>query len=244
MRRAFLSLLLLAGCDAVPTAEAAVRPSPAAAPVESPAERMVFPAPDRPVADIASGNWSDEATRDNGGEAADVVRRLGIRAGMHVADIGAGSGYYTIRLSPVVGPAGRVYANDIIPDYLARLKRRAADVGLANVQFVLGDSGDTNLPDQSVDLALMVHMYHEIGDPFGLLWRLQDDLKPGGRVAIMDSDRPTSRHGTPPGLLRCELEAVGYRQIGFSRLENGSYLAVFQPAFRPDPGSIRPCKPG
>ena len=239
-----LPIFLLAGCDAVPSAEAAVRSTPAvdARQQEKAPLGPLFPAPDRPVADIASASWSDETTRDNVGEAADIVRRLGIRPGLHVADIGAGSGYYAVRLSPVVGPAGRIYANDIIPDYLARLKRRAAQAGLSNIEFVLGDQGNANLPQQSVDLALMVHMYHEIADPFALLWHLQDDLKPGGRVAIIDSDRPTSRHGTPPSLLRCELAAVGYRQIGFSRLDNGSYLAVFQPAFRPDPAAIRPCK--
>ncbi|WP_235890308.1 class I SAM-dependent methyltransferase [Sandaracinobacter neustonicus] len=201
-----------------------------------------FPAPDRPVASIASATWSDEDARDNDGEAEDVIRRLGIRPGMHIADIGAGSGYYTIRLSPVVGLTGRIVANDIIPDYLARLRKRSADKGLTNVDFTLGDAGDANLASQSVDLALMAHMYHEISEPFALLWRLQDDLKPGGRLAILDSDRPTARHGTPPALLRCELAAAGYQQIAFNRLENGRYLTVFQPTFRPDPGTIRPCK--
>jgi SAM-dependent methyltransferase len=244
MRRSLLPILLLAGCDAVPAAQADVPPAPVVGvrQMEKKLPGLRFPAPERPVADIASGSWSDEATRDNAGEAADLIRRLGIVPGLHVADIGAGSGYYAVRLSPVVGPTGRIYANDIIPDYLARLKRRAEQSGLSNIEFVLGDQGNANLQQQSVDLALMVHMYHEIADPFGLLWHLQDDLKPGGRVAIVDSDRPTSRHGTPPALLRCELAAAGYRQIEFSRLDNGSYLAVFQPVFRPDPPAIRPCK--
>ena len=242
MWRAVPLLLLLVACDAPPATHALLEPGSPASDAQFPVPEPLFPAPDRPVAGLASGTWSDEDSRDDGGEAADVVRRLGIRPGMTVADIGAGSGYYTVRLSPVVGPKGRVIANDIIPDYLARLRKRAQAEGLSNIEFTLGDAGDANLAKQSVDLALMAHMYHEISEPFALLWRLQDDLKPGARLAIMDSDRPTSRHGTPPALLRCELAAVGYRQISFNRLENGSYLAVFQPAFRPDPAAIRPCR--
>jgi ubiquinone/menaquinone biosynthesis C-methylase UbiE len=202
----------------------------------------VFPAPDRPVADIVSAAWSDEQSRDNGGEAQKVFRLLGVRSGLAVADIGAGSGYYTSRLAPAVGPTGVVYANDIIPDYLGRLRRRMEAEGHSNVRFVLGDAGNANLPSGSVDLALMVHMYHEISDPFGLLWHLHEDLRPGGRVAIIDANRPTGRHGTPPALLRCELAAAGFRQLSWDRLENGSYLAVFTPETRPEPAAIKPCR--
>jgi predicted methyltransferase len=239
---ALLCAVLLAGCDlsaAQPVAE--VPTSPPGRTVKEPIG-PVFPAPDRPVADIVSAAWSDEQSRDNGGEAADVFRLLGVKPGMAIADIGAGSGYYTSRLAPAVQPGGVIYANDIIPDYLARLRRRMEAEGHGNVRFVLGDAGNANLDPSSVDIAMMVHMYHEIADPFGLLWHLHEDLKPGGRVAIIDANRPTARHGTPPALLKCELEAVGYRQIAFSKLENGSYLAVFTPTVRPEPAAIRSCK--
>jgi SAM-dependent methyltransferase len=246
--RATLLALLLAACDAAPA------PSP-----EAPAARagtaapqsQRFPVPDRPVADIVSDRWSDEDSRDNEGEFADVVRLLGIRAGQTVADIGAGSGYYTVRLAPVVGPTGMIYANDIIPDYLNRLKARVARQKLDNVELILGDPGNPRLPPASTDVALMVHMYHEIEDPFGLLWHLHESLRPGapgpdgrttrGKVAIIDADRPTASHGTPPALLECELQAVGYRQIAFHPLR-GNYLAVFEPVARPEPGSIKPCR--
>ncbi|MGL6042675.1 MAG: class I SAM-dependent methyltransferase, partial [Sandaracinobacteroides sp.] len=185
---------------------------------------------------------SDEQSRDNSGEAQDVIRLAGIKPGMAVADIGAGSGYYVVRLSPVVGPAGKLFANDIIPDYLARLERRAQAAGLSNVSFILGDAGNANLPPGSTDIALMVHMYHEISDPFGLLWHLHSSLRPGGRVAIIDADRPTARHGTPPDLLRCELAAAGYREVARKQLEGGSYFALFEPVKQPDPGSIKPCR--
>lgn len=229
--------LLLVGCGSAP----ALPPEAAASGAQANADGPRFPPPDRPVAGIVSDRWSDEASRDNAGEAAEVVRLLGIEQGMAIADIGAGSGYYTVRLSPRVGPEGKIYANDIIPDYLARLKSRIAADGLANVEAILGDPGDARLPAASTDIALMVHMYHEIEDPFGLLWHLHDSLKPGGRVAIIDADRPTARHGTPPALLKCELAAAGFTQVAFHPLQ-GNYLAVFQPGVRPDPAAIRPCR--
>ncbi len=205
------------------------------------AEERRFPSPDRPVAGIVSDRWSDEDSRDNAGEADEVVRLLGVEPGMVIADIGAGSGYYTVRLSRRVGPEGKIYANDIIPDYLARLTKRIASEGLSNVETILGDPGNTRVPAASTDIALMVHMYHEIEDPFGLLWHLHESLKPGGRVAIIDADRPTARHGTPPALLKCELAAAGFTQVAFHPLQ-GNYLAVFQPGARPEPDAIKPCR--
>jgi predicted methyltransferase len=237
-----LVALILAGCDLSSAQPVAKVETPAPSRPAKEALGPVFPAPDRPVADIVSAAWSDEESRDNGGEAQQVFRLVGVKPGQSVADIGAGSGYYTSRLAPVVGPTGVVFANDIIPDYLGRLRRRMEAEGHGNVRFVLGDAGNANLPPRSVDLALMVHMYHEISDPFGLLWHLHEDLRPGGRVAIIDANRPTGRHGTPPALLRCELAAAGFRQLSWDQLENGSYLAVFTPEVRPEPAAIKPCR--
>jgi predicted methyltransferase len=237
-----LLALLLAACDLSSARPVADRADGAPAKAAKTPLGPVFPAPDRPVADIVSAAWSDEASRDNGGEAEQVFRLLGVRPGLAIADIGAGSGYYTSRLAPAVGPQGVIYANDIIPDYLGRLRRRMASEGHENIRFVLGDTGNANLPPASVDIALMVHMYHEIADPFGLLWHLHDDLKPGGRVAIIDANRSTARHGTPPNLLKCELAATGFRLLTYKPLENGSYLAIFAPETRPEPSAIRPCR--
>ncbi len=87
-----------------------------------------FPKPDRPVADIVSPIWHDEKERDNAGEPTQLVRLLGIKSGMTVADIGAGSGYYVIRLSPIVGPRGRIIAEDVVPEYLQGLRSRVRDL--------------------------------------------------------------------------------------------------------------------
>src|SRR3712207_8433414 len=88
------------------------------------------------------------------------------------------------------------------------------------------------LPDRSFDRILMIHMYHEIGMPSEFLWHLHADLKRGGRVVVVDADRPTDRHGTPQRLLVCEFNAVGYELTRFERLDPESYFAQFEPRDR------------
>jgi SAM-dependent methyltransferase len=209
-----------------------------------------FPAPSRPVADIVAPRWSNEDDRDDVGEAERVLRILRPSEGMHVADIGAGDGYYVARLVPRVGPTGRVYGEDITPRYLELLAARARQSGWTNVDVVRGEPHDPRLPAGTLDAAIMIHMYHEISQPFGLLWNLATAMKPGGRLVIMDLDRPTWGHGTPLSLLRCELKAVGYRESRVDREVPGEYVAVFiAPTLeaRPSPEAItralaeRPC---
>src|SRR5689334_13603363 len=92
-----------------------------------------FPKPERPVADIVSPIWHDEKERDAARESDQIVRLLGIRSGITAADIGAGSGYYVVRLSPVIGADGRIIAEDITPEYLRALRNRVRELGLQNV---------------------------------------------------------------------------------------------------------------
>jgi predicted methyltransferase len=219
-------------------------PALAAGPLAPPGTPAnAFPKPDRPVAEIVAPQWSSEAERDKAGEFDQVAGGMGIAPGETVADIGAGSGYYVVRLSPRVGPDGKVLAEDVTPAYLASLERRVK--GLDNVTVVRGEAHDPRLPPASVDAAILVHMYHEIAQPFGLLHNLAPAMRPGGRVGIVDADDIPSRHGTPPALLRCELAAAGYRETGFHPLKGGAYLAVFAapaPEDRPRPETIRPCR--
>src|SRR5215813_5170578 len=165
---------------------------------------------------------------------------------MTVADLGAGSGYYVVRLSPIVGSSGRIIAEDVEPKYLEGLRQRVRDLGLANVTVVRGEPHDPGLPAGAVDVAILVHMYHEVTQPYALLYNLVPALKPGARIGIVDSFAPTSSHGTPPGLLRCELASVGYREISFDRLiGSDAYLAIFAPpsvASRARPEAIVACK--
>ena len=228
--------LAVSACSA-----AAPDPASAQAPPGLAAER--FPKPERPVAGIVSDQWSSEDSRERAGEAAKVTELLGVRPGMTVADIGAGAGYYVGRLSRRVGPEGRVIAQDVERKYLDRLRQRVARERLGNVSLVLGEPHDPRLPPRSVDLALLVHMYHEIAQPFGLLANLVPAMRPGGRVAILDVDGPVQAHGTPRALLTCELAAVGYRQTAWHWIEGRSvYLAVFEPpAEPPEPERIVPC---
>src|SRR5215471_5769489 len=213
---------------------------------QSGAPAAAFPKPDRPVADIVSPIWHDEKERDDAGEPSQLVRLLGIKSGMTVADIGAGSGYYVVRLAPIVGPSGRIIAQDVEAEYLQGLGKRVRDLALRNVTLALGEPHDPRLPVRSLDVAILVHMYHEITQPYGLLYNLAPALRPGARVGIVDAAGPTAEHGTPPNLLRCELAAVGYRELHFHPLKgSNAYLAVFAPPSnesRTPPNKIIACK--
>lgn len=203
-----------------------------------------FPAADRPVATIVSARWSNEEARDRLNEAPRVMDKAGIAKGMTVADIGAGEGYYTTRLSQRVGPEGRVLAEDIVPGVRDALAERISRERIANVSVRLGVPDDPRLPPASFDRILMVHMYHEIASPYAFLWAMRPALRPGGRVVVVDADRPTQNHGTPPELLRCEFAAVGYRQVSLEPMPSaGGYLAMFEAVGkRPAPDAIVPCR--
>ena len=207
-------------------------------------ERSPFPEPQRPVAPIVSSGYLNEDTRDSAGEFDTVVRLAEIRTGMSVADIGAGEGYYTVRLSPIVGRGGRVLAEDIVPATIQELARRVQRERLDNVALKLGQPNDPQLPDASFDRVLMIHMYHEIARPSEFLWHLHDDLARGGSIIVVDADRPTDRHGTPPQLLVCEFNAVGYELKRFERLpDTESYFASFEPrGVKPAPEDIPTCE--
>jgi ubiquinone/menaquinone biosynthesis C-methylase UbiE len=202
-----------------------------------------FPKPQRPVSPIVSPRYSNEDARDSVGEAETVMKLADIREGMFVADIGAGEGYYTVRLSPLVGKKGRVLAQDIVRETRDDLAQRVQRENLDNVAVKLGEPNNPHLPDGSFDRVMMIHMYHEIERPSEFLWHVRADLKRNGRVVVVDADRPTDRHGTPPRLLICEFSAVGYELTRFERLaDTESYFAQFEPKGpRPEPKAIPPC---
>ena len=223
--RAALVTLLLAGCRAEPQQE-------------------TFPKPHRPVASIVADTFSTEDARDRMGEFERVVSLAGVKPGMWVADVGAGQGYYSVRLSRVVGPRGRVLAEDIVPEVRDRLGQRIQRENLDNVAVSLGEPDDPMLPPHSLDRVFLVHMYHEVDSPYAFLWHIRDSLKPGGLIIVVDADRPPKRHGLPPLQLRCELAAVGLEMRAFEPIENGdAYFAAFAPVGpRPAPSEIKPCK--
>ena len=211
---------------------------------ERPESAVSFPLPDRPVSDLGANSFSTETARDNRGEAEAVMDLAGVEPGTTVADIGAGEGYYTVRLAQRVGDTGRVLAQDIDDEALGRLARRIERERLDNVSIKPGAADDPRLPSDSFDRIFMVHMYHEVSEPYALLWRMWPALREGGQVIVVDVDRPTDRHGIAPMLLTCEFEQVGYRLVAFRDApELAGYYAQFERAAnRPEPDQIRPCR--
>ena len=227
--------LALGGCDGL----AAVTGKP-------PENALRFPPPDRPVAKVVSTQFSNEDARDERGEAQVVMDLADIRAGMTVADIGAGEGYYTVRLAERVGADGRVLAQDISREALERLGRRVERERLENISIKLGEPADPQLPPDSFDRIFMVHMYHEVTDPYAFLWRMWPALNAGGQIIVVETDRPVGQHGLPHRLLFCEFEAVGYVLIEYiERPDIKGYYARFERGSeRVGPAAIRPCAAG
>lgn len=222
----------------------ACQQSSAPSDADRPETSREFPRPFRPVSKLGANEFSTETQRDSVDEARKVMDFAAITPGMTVADIGAGEGYYTVRLAQRVGENGRVLAQDIDEDALRRLGLRVEKERLDNVSIKLGGIDDPRLPENSFDRVFMVHMYHEVTEPYAFLWRMWPSLKEGGKAIVVDVDRPTDQHGIPPFLLKCEFERVGFKLETFRDApELAGYYAEFRrAATRPEPGEIKPCK--
>ena len=205
-----------------------------------------FPRAYRAVSAASADASSNEQARDDRREAVTVMDLAAIRPGMTVADIGAGAGYYTVRLADRVGKKGRVLAEDIDRDALTRLGSRVEAEHLDNVSIKLGTEVDPRLPAGSFDRIFMVHMYHEVSEPYAFLWHLRPALKAGGSAIVVEADRPTDQHGIPPKQLFCEFDHLGFRLAEFVRKpELANYYARFEAVGkRPEPAKIEPCRPG
>lgn len=203
-----------------------------------------FPTAHRDVAPIVGSTFSTEDARDRAGEAEEVMELAGVRPGMSVADVGAGEGYYTVRLSRVVGAKGRVLAEDIVPEVRDELSDRIQRERLDNVAVKLGTADNPMLPAASFDRVFLVHMYHEVASPYAFVWHLREAVKPDGLVIVVDANRQVKQHGMPPAELKCEFAALGLQPVKFSVLTGGdAYLMAFRIAApRPAPDKIQPCK--
>lgn len=228
-----IALTALAGCGPA-------KPEDDGRPVTS----RDFPKADRAVSAASSNSFSTEVQRDKVNEANTVMDLAHINKGTTVADIGAGEGYYTVRLAERVGGEGRVLAQDIDRAALERLGARVERERLDNVSIKPGNPDDPKLPNASFDRIFLVHMYHEVEEPYAFLWRLRPALRAGGKVIVVDLDRKTDQHGIPPALLFCEFGALGFRLGQFVRKpELQGYYAEFEAAGpRPAPNSIVPCR--
>ena len=220
----FITAVLLASCQAHPS-------------------EPRFPAAHRDIAPIVGGTFSTEDARDRVGEAEQVMQLAGVKPNMSVADVGAGEGYYTVRLARVVGPKGRVLAEDILPEVRDELSDRVQRERLDNVAVKLGTPDNPTLPSGSFDRVFLVHMYHEVASPYAFLWHMREGVKAGGLVVLVDANRPVKQHGIAPSEVKCEFAALGLRPVKYTPLTGGVYFMAFRLAGpRPTPEKILPCK--
>jgi len=167
-----------------------------------------------------------------------VVAALEIRPGERVADLGAGGGYFTFRLADAVGPEGTVYAVDVDPEMVAYLRERARDEGRANVVPVLAASDDPKLPE-AVDLIFCANTYHHLKDRSAYFAGVAGDLRPGGRIAIVELSgvgffhRLVSGHSTAASVIRSEMEAAGYREVEHHDFLSRQSFLIFSRAAEP-----------
>jgi ubiquinone/menaquinone biosynthesis C-methylase UbiE len=161
-----------------------------------------------------------------------VMDALGIADGAHVADIGAGGGWFTIRLAKRVGPNGKVYAEDVQQPMIEAIRRRVEREGLANVQPILGGFVDTRLPAGDVHAALLVGLYPQIGDPVGLLKSVRTALAPNGRLGVIDfkpgqfGPGPDDNRVAPETIIR-DADAAGLRLVRHETFLRYQYLLIF-----------------
>jgi ubiquinone/menaquinone biosynthesis C-methylase UbiE len=177
----------------------------------------------------------EDFKRDEYQKPHEVIAALGIEAGEIIADIGAGAGYFTMRLARHVGPKGRVYAVDVSPDMVRFLHARVRDMKLLNVSPILAPPDDPLLPEP-VDRFLFVNVWHHIDDRPGYLARMRDLLKPGGQIVMIDFQKREIPVGPPMAMkiaredLVRELEAAGFRVAKEHTFLPYQYFVVFERA--------------
>lgn len=165
---------------------------------------------------VEGAEWLERAERQQEENPERALRVLAVQPGSIVADVGAGSGYYTVRLSQLVGPAGKVYANDLQPGMLQILRSRLERERILNVEPILGTVDDPRLPSGVLDLILMVDVYHEFSEPQAMLRRMRDALKPTGRLVLLEYRAEDPRvpirpeHKMSVAQAKLEVEAEGF----------------------------------
>jgi SAM-dependent methyltransferase len=164
-----------------------------------------------------------------------VMDILGIHSGSNVADIGAGSGWFTVRAAKRVGERGTVYAEDINPEAITYIGDRLRKEGISNVRTILGTPDDPKLPENSVDSVLILKTYHEIAEPVRLLETLRRSLRSGARLGIIDRNGNGEDHGIQKDTIVQEAARAGYHLTGehdFVKADREDYFLVFEPEAR------------
>ncbi len=188
--------------------------------------------PPRPTSTPYSGDLSIFETpgRDERLQIQRVMDLLRIKPGSVVADLGAGSGWFTVRAATRVGTNGTVYAEDINPEAIRYIDERLKKEKMGNVRTVLGTPDDPKLPPQSVDAVLMLKVYHEIAHPAALLANLRPALKAGARVGIVDRNGDGTDHGLNADVVKREMKLAGFKLAGsydFTKADGQDYFLVF-----------------
>ncbi len=187
----------------------------------------------RPTSTPYAGDLSifEYADRDQKLHVDRVLALLGITQGKAVADIGAGSGWFTVRAAAKVGPGGKVYAEDINPQAIQSIQDRAAKAKLGNIQTILGKVDDTEIPAASVDAVLILKTYHEFAHPIPLMQKLRASLKPGAKLGIIDRNGDGTDHGIMPGVVEREMAQAGFKRVAkydFTKDDGQDYFLIFE----------------
>lgn len=160
-----------------------------------------------------------------------VMDLLGITQGKNVVDLGAGSGWFTVRAARRVGPTGVVIAEDINPLAIEAIGKRTQKENLSNVRTVLGSPDDPRVPSGSADAVLMLKMYHEIAHPVPTMKVLQRALRPGAKVGIIDRNGNGVDHGVKQAIVVKEMAEAGYKLLqayDFTKADGEDYFLIFQ----------------
>lgn len=161
-----------------------------------------------------------------------VMNILGIESGKNVADIGAGSGWFTVRAAKRVGADGKVFAVDINPDAISHIQGRTQQEQLSNVNAILSKPDDPLLPPDSVDAVLLLKTYHEVAHPIELLRNLRPALRAGAKVGVIDRNGNGENHGIGKDVVIREAQEAGYRLLKqYDFVKDGmDYFLVFTPS--------------
>ena len=200
--------------------------------------QATHPISGRPIASVMGHEgapWLERPEREAEEAPTKAITALQLRPGQTIADIGAGSGYYTMLLSAAVGPRGRVYATDIQPEMLALIRQKVEKRRLSNVELLLGTTTESRLPDGAIDVALMVDVYHELAQPQAFLQSLKRAFKPDGRLVLIEFRKESAsvpireEHKMSVREARMELEAEGYRFDRVIDVLPWQHILVFRP---------------
>ncbi len=168
---------------------------------------------------ISGADWLDRSERELEESPEAAIHALQLKEGMWVADLGAGTGYFTTRMAKLVGSRGRVFATDVQPEMLSRLQENVEREHLNNVELVLANQSDPKLPAGKFDLILMVDVYHELSQPQRILRELRKSLKPDGKLVLIEyrKEDPTipirPEHKMSAREVKAEVEAEGYKLL-------------------------------